>query len=154
MEIQDNEFYFHWWKEMLEIVDKLVIFLCLVAIYLLESAQLFWIFPIILALTISSLNSYFERTAFHMIFFIIYSILCVFFSGFLLFLPLLFYDVILNKHPLIYLFALIPIISNQGYLSNRIIFIIVIHIQNYCVFMVKRYTLLNIFYKTNYNLLI
>lgn len=109
--------------EMLKIVDKSVIFLCLVPIYLLESPQGFWILPIILALTISSLNSYLESNAFHILLFIIYSLLCVFFNGFLLFLPLIFYDVILNKHPFIYLFALIPLISNQGYLSNRIIFI-------------------------------
>jgi signal transduction histidine kinase len=108
---------------MLEIVDKIVIFLCLVAIYLSESVHGFSILPIILALTISSLNSYLESTAFHMLLFIIYSILCIFFSGFLLFLPLVFYDVILNKHRLIYIFALMPIIRNQGYLSDRIIFI-------------------------------
>jgi len=108
---------------MLEIVDKLVIFLCCTSIYLLESAHGLWIFPIILALTISSLNSYIENNALHMLLFIIYIILCVFFSEFLLFLPLILYDVIRNKYRFIYLFAFISIISNQRYLSNRIIFI-------------------------------
>lgn len=108
---------------MLEIVDKLVIFLCCTSIYLLESAHGLWIFPIILALTISSLNSYFENNVLHMLLFIIYIILCVFFSGFLLFLPLILYDVLGHKYHFIYLLALIPIISNQRYLSNRIIFI-------------------------------
>lgn len=108
---------------MLEIVDKLVVFLCCTGIYLLESAHGLWIFTIILALTISSLNSYFESKELHMLFFVVYIILCVFFSELLLFLPLLLYDVIGNKHLFIYLIALIPIISNQGYLANRIIFI-------------------------------
>ena len=108
---------------MLEIVDKSVIFLCCTSIYLLESAHGLWIFPIILALTISSLNSYFESNTLHMLSFIIYSILCVFFSGFLLFLPLIFYDVILTKQRFIYMFPLIPIINSMGHISNIIILI-------------------------------
>ena len=108
---------------MLEIVDKLVIFLCCTTIYLVESAHGLVILPVILALTISALNSYFESAIFHTLLFIIYSILCIFFSAFLLFLPLVIYDVISNKHRFIYLFALIPIINNQVYLSDRIIFI-------------------------------
>ena len=106
---------------MLEIVDKLVIFLCCTSIYLLESAHGLWIFPIILALTISSLSSYLDSKRFHMLFFIIYIILCVFFSELLLFLPLVLYDVIGNKFHFIYLVAFIPIISNGSALSNRII---------------------------------
>ena len=108
---------------MLEIVDKLVIFLCCTSIYLLESAHGLWIFPVILVLTISSLSSYLESNELHIMVFIIYSILCVFFSELLLFLPLFLYDVISNKYRFIYLFALIPIISNQRYISNRITFI-------------------------------
>lgn len=107
---------------MHEIVDKLVIFLCCTSMYLLESAHGLFIFPVILVLTISSINSYFESNELHMLIFIIYCMLCVFFSEFLLFLPLILYDVISNKYRFIYLFALIPIISNQKYLSNRITF--------------------------------
>ncbi len=108
---------------MLEIVDKSVIFLCCTSIYLLECAHGLWIFPIILALTISSLNSYFENNTLHMLSLIIYSILCVFFSGFLLFLPLIFYDVILTKQRFIYMFPFIPIINSMGHISNIIILI-------------------------------
>lgn len=108
---------------MLEIIDKLVIFLCCTSIFLLESAHGLWILPIILSLTISSLNSYVERTAFRLLLFVFYSILCIFFSGFLLFLPLVFYDVILNKYRFVYVAALIPMIINYGYLSPTIIFI-------------------------------
>jgi signal transduction histidine kinase len=112
---------------MLEIVDKLVIFFCCTTIYLLESPHGLWILPVILSVTISSLCSYLESDIIHILFFIIYSILCIFFSGLLVFLPLIFYDVvlnkyhvILNKHRFIYLFVLIPIISNQVQLSDRI----------------------------------
>ncbi|MCB2291322.1 histidine kinase [Clostridium sp. CS001] len=108
---------------MHEIVDKLVIFLCCISIYLLELAHGLFIFPVILVLTLSSINSYFEDDKLHMLIFIIYSILCVFFSELLVFLPLILYDVISSKFRFIYLFGLIPIISNQGYLSNRITFI-------------------------------
>jgi signal transduction histidine kinase len=103
---------------MHKIVDKSVIFICCTSIYLLEAAHGLWILPVILVLTISSLNSYFERTDLHMLSFIIYGILCVFASEFLLFLPLIFYDVILAKQHYIYLFATIPIISSMGYITN------------------------------------
>ncbi|MCJ7691342.1 MAG: histidine kinase [Clostridiaceae bacterium] len=103
---------------MLKIIDKSVIFLCCISIYLLGAAHGLWILPVILALTISSLNSYYESIYFHILSFSIYCILCVFFSNLLLFLPLIFYDVILNKHQYIYVFALIPIISSIGYVDD------------------------------------
>ncbi|MGH4117323.1 sensor histidine kinase [Clostridium sp.] len=103
---------------MLKIIDKSVIFICCTSIYLLESTLVLWIFPVILALTISSLNSYYESTYFHRLSFIIYCILCVYFNSFLIFLPLIFYDVILSKTIYIYVFALIPIISSMGYVAN------------------------------------
>jgi len=108
---------------MLELIDKSVVFLCCTTIYLLEAAHGLWIFPVILALTISSLNSYIENNILHLLLFISYIILCMFFNGLFLFLPLIFYDVILNKYSFIYLLLLIPIISQDGYLSSRIILI-------------------------------
>lgn len=105
------------------LVDKVVIFLCCTSIYLLESAHGLWIVPVILSLTLSSLNSYVEKMALHILIFIIYGVLCIFFGNLLLFLPLIFYDVISNKFRPIYLFAVIPIISNQQYLSTRMILI-------------------------------
>jgi signal transduction histidine kinase len=103
---------------MLKIIDKSVIFLCCTSIYLMESAHGLWILPIILALTISSLNSYYEINILHILSFIIYCIVGTFFSNFLLFLPLILYDVILTKHRYIYVFALIPIISSMGFVND------------------------------------
>lgn len=110
---------------MLKIVDKLVIFFCCTTIYLLQSPHELWILPVILVLTLSALNSYIESTVLHTLFFITYSMICVFFSGFILFLPLVFYDVIFDKYRFIYLVGIIPIIGNKAYLSDSIIFIII-----------------------------
>lgn len=108
---------------MLQIVDKALIFLCLTSIYLLDLPEGLWIFPIILSLTISSLNSYIERPVFHAISFIVYSILCSFYNSFLLFLPLILYDIIRDKMQIVYFFAFMPLVINQLDVSNRIIFI-------------------------------
>jgi signal transduction histidine kinase len=108
---------------MLKIIDKSVIFLCSTSIYLLESAHGLWILPIILALTISSLNSYYDDNTVHLLSFIIYGVICALFSGFLLFLPLIFYDVILTKHRFIYIFALILVLNSKGDISNTTILI-------------------------------
>ncbi|MDP4147353.1 MAG: histidine kinase, partial [Bacillota bacterium] len=105
------------------ITDKIVIFICITGIYLLESAHGLWILPVILALTLSSLNSYIEKSAFKVITFIVYSIICILFNSFLLFLPLIIYDVISNKIRLLYFLVLIPVLGNMEYLSPRIIFI-------------------------------
>lgn len=104
---------------MLEIVDKAVIFICLTVVYLLGPMEGLWILPIIISLTLSSANSYIERTDFHILSFVLYSVLCLFFKSFLIFLPLIFYDVITDKKRLIYLLAPIPIIISQPYLSNK-----------------------------------
>ena len=109
---------------MLEIINKLVIFLCCTVIYLLSLPNDLWVLPVILALTISALNTYIENTTFHMLLFISYCILCIFFSEFLLFLPLVFYDVILNKFRFLYIFALLPIITNQANISTTIVCIV------------------------------
>jgi signal transduction histidine kinase len=108
---------------MLQIIDKAVVFVCLTSVYLLELPDGLWILPIITALTISSLNSYIEKASFQTLSFIIYCILCTFFNSFLLFLPLVFYDVILYEKRFIYLTIFIPIATNQIYLSNTVIFI-------------------------------
>ncbi|MEQ8199545.1 MAG: histidine kinase [Clostridiaceae bacterium] len=108
---------------MLEIVDKAVIFLCCTSIYLLESTDGLWILPVILTLTISSLNSYLEKPALHILFFIAYCVLCFFYGNLVLFLPLILYDIIFSKQPLAAFFALVPIIGNHRYLSDRTIFI-------------------------------
>lgn len=103
---------------MLEIVDKAVIFLCCTTLYLLETAHGLWIIPIILALTLSSLNSYLERSSFHMLSFIIYCVLCIFWGNLLPFLPLIFYDIITGRKYTIYLLPLMPIICNIKSISD------------------------------------
>lgn len=108
---------------MLQIIDKAVIFLCLTGMYLLEPTQGLWILPIIISLTLSSLNSYIEKSAFHTVSFIVYLILCLFFNNLLLFLPLIIYDIITDKKRLIYILVFVPVIIGQEHLSNKIIFI-------------------------------
>lgn len=106
---------------MLEITDKTIIFLCCTSMFLLNCAYGLWIVPILLVLTLSSLNSYFERTVLRNMFFIFYCVLCLFWSNFLMLLPLLLYDVIKNKLRLIYFIALIPIVANKSYLNNSMV---------------------------------
>ena len=110
---------------MLHIVNKAVLFIACTSIYLFEPAHGLWIIPVIFTLTLSSLNSYFERTQIHSVAFIVYFILCIFWSNFLVFLPLIFYDVITEKKRPIYLLPLIPIICSIQLLPQRNLLIII-----------------------------
>lgn len=109
---------------MIHIINKIIIFLCCTSIYLIDLPHGLWILPIILALTFSSLNSYIEKSTFHVFNFTIYCIICIFWSNFLLFLPLVLYDVILHKIQLTYIITFIPLIYSIEYLPNKTIIII------------------------------
>ncbi len=109
---------------MLQIIDKVIIFICCAGIYLFEPAYGLWIIPLIVAITLSSLNTYFEKPIFHILSFMLYSLLCIYWSAFVFFLPLIFYDVLLTKNRFAYLFVLIPALNSCIVLPYNTSFVI------------------------------
>jgi signal transduction histidine kinase len=69
------------------------------------------------------MNSYFEKSKLETLSFICYSVLCIFAGDFILFLPLIFYDVIIGKKRWLYLIIFVPLLSNVLFLSNKVLFI-------------------------------
>jgi signal transduction histidine kinase len=98
------------------LVDKAIIFLCCLVIHISGATDGFWVVPVIAVLTLSSLNGYFEKPWLIVLSFALYSFLCIIWGSFLIFLPLIFYDVIIDRLNPFHGLVLIPMAVNLGFL--------------------------------------
>ena len=136
---------------MNDLIDKFVIYIACLALYAVDIGSGMNVIPVIIALTISALNSYFiiptsyngEKSASFAYTFLksekvmrllligAYILICQFQPQFLVFLPVICYDVFVTKEQLFSLLALIPIFSNfnQCSLTLRVMLIILILIS-------------------------
>lgn len=95
---------------MTDLIDKLIIFIACTALYAVDAGYSMSVTPVIAALTISSLNSYFDRKEAWLPFSTAYIFLCIMRPDFLPFLPLICYDLFVTKEQLLSLSVLIPVI--------------------------------------------
>jgi signal transduction histidine kinase len=101
---------------MYEIIDKLLLFLCCLTLYLFEDAGSFFIVPVIIAVVLSSLFVYYENGRIRIGGCLLYALLCLLWPWYIIFLPLVLYDTLHTRFqysmvfiPLLYLYHL------QGY---------------------------------------
>lgn len=83
---------------MYEILDKLLLFLCCLTLYLFASSDSFVIVPVIIAIVLSSLFIYFDELRFKLTGNILFLFLCLFFPSYIIFLPLLLYDILHSRY--------------------------------------------------------
>ncbi len=95
---------------MIDLIDKIVIFISCLALPAVEKGYDADIIPVIIAITLSSLNSYFEKKSLKLLFFGGYTLLCLLNQEYLIFLPLICYDIFTGKEQLFCLFVLIPLV--------------------------------------------
>ena len=113
---------------MIELIDKTVIFLSCLLVYLFDAGSSYNVVPIIISSTLSSLNSYFDKRILRILFIIGYIFLCQFYPVFLMFIPLICYDIFVKKEQLIALLILIPCLTHMNYLSYKnmsVVFILI-----------------------------
>ena len=91
---------------MYEIIDKILLFLCCLAVYLFQADSNYIIVPVIVSIVLSSLFVYYEDHRIRIAGIVFYAFLCLLLPGYLLFLPLLLYDVLHSREQ--YLFVLLP----------------------------------------------
>lgn len=96
---------------MIDLIDKTVIFVACMALYIVDAGYGVSVIPVITAITLSALNSYFDNRVLRLAFMAGYIILCQFQPSFMVFLPLICYDVFVTQEQLFSLFALIPFVS-------------------------------------------
>jgi signal transduction histidine kinase len=91
---------------MYEIIDKLLLFICCLALYLFEVTGSFYIVPIIIAVVLSSLFVYYEDARIRFAGCLLYALLCLLFPGYIILLPLVLYDILHTKYQ--YAIVIIP----------------------------------------------
>ena len=74
--------------DMNDLIDKLIIFIACLALYAVDAGYGISVVPVIVALTLSALNSYFGKKALRLVFVGGYFLVCQFQPQFLVFLPL------------------------------------------------------------------
>lgn len=94
-----------------EIIDKILILGSCTALYLFQDNNTFFIVPIILTIIMSCLFSYFEGYIFKLAGILLYTILTLVFPNYIVFMPVLLYDIMNTKYqwlilaaPFLYIF--------------------------------------------------
>lgn len=98
-------------NNMIELVDKIVIFLSCLILLIIDAGYGFSIVPVIISLTLSALNSYFDTKALRILSTLGYVALCQYFPPFLVFLPLVCYDVFVTVQQPLAIIAFVPVIT-------------------------------------------
>ena len=97
---------------MKRLVDKLVIFIVSLALYLLSANNVYLIVPILISISLSAILSYFESEKITIAVFATFLIACFFEPAFLFFIPLICYDVIFHKIEGLWLLSFLPLIMD------------------------------------------
>lgn len=95
---------------MIDLIDKLIIYTACIALYAIDAGYSVTVTPVIVALTISSLNSYFDKKEVRLAFFGAYIFICIRWPEFLAFLPLICYDLFVTKEQFLSLLIFIPVV--------------------------------------------
>lgn len=93
---------------MNDIFDRVILFLCCIALYLFHADYSFAIVPVIISIVLSSLFLYYDNSDLKLYGNLIFILLCVFFPLFIIFTPLLVYDIYQSKKQ--YIVLAIPLI--------------------------------------------
>jgi len=91
---------------MYEIIDKIILFFCCVTLYLFEYNNTFVIVPVIITIVLSSLFLYYDDNRIKLTGNLAYAVLCLFFPSYVIFLPVLLYDILHGKYQ--FSLALLP----------------------------------------------
>lgn len=90
---------------MKEIIDKLLLFGSCIILYLFQEKGGFFIVPIIITIILSCLFSYFENNRIKISGNLLYALLSLAFPNYIVFLPVLLYDIMNTKYQLFILIA-------------------------------------------------
>lgn len=93
--------------------DKLVVFLCCLVAFFLVNDHVS-VIPVLVTVTFSSFNTYFEKRSFTRVTSGIYLIFSMIFHEWFYFMPVMAYDALLWERPWIISLAALPVLSGRG----------------------------------------
>lgn len=83
---------------MYEIIDKILLFLCSTALYLLQTDARYAIIPVIIVILLSNLFQYFESGRIWLAGNLLFAVICIFNPGYIVFMPVLLYHLLHTKY--------------------------------------------------------
>lgn len=121
---------------MYEILDKLVLFICCSTLYIIDFYNSFVIVPVIIVIVLTSLFIYYDDRRLRLAGNILFAFLCIFYPSYIIFLPLLLYDIAYSKYQ--YGLLLVPILYiihlddySSLLISMTSVFVLVAYILKY-----------------------
>lgn len=106
-----------WRLKMKRLIDKSLIFIVLLTIYISNIDTLYRIVPVLMLLTLSALFSYFDNVHTTAAVFCAYFILCFFIPSFLFFIPLICYDMLFHPYKGAWVVSFLPLITDSAQTS-------------------------------------
>lgn len=106
---------------MKKLVDKLIILIISLALYIPNANSVYMIGPVLLAIILSAILSYLENERISLTVFFFYTVACFFKPILLFFIPLICYDAMFLKIKWIWVLSLLPLVANhnQEFLTAR-----------------------------------
>lgn len=99
---------------MKNLIDKIVIFILILALYIPTVNNIYMIIPILFTVVLSALLSYLDNEQFAIVTFIVFLTVSFFVPTLSFFLPLICYDVVLIKNKWIWMLAFLPLITTSS----------------------------------------
>ena len=103
---------------MNNLMHKIILILCSACFSILLNDSYDIVFPLLLVIIICSLTGYFANGSFSTVLFVFYLILCCFFPLLIFFLPVICYDVFLEKLQFAFGLSCIPFLVQYNYLRG------------------------------------
>lgn len=101
---------------MYEILDKIMIFICCLTLYIIHMEISYAIIPVILVIVLSSLFVYYDKDTFRIWGNLLFALLCTFMPSYAIFLPLLLYDILLTRYQIaVVILPLLFLTNTQEY---------------------------------------
>lgn len=104
---------------MIALIDKAILFICCFGLYITSVKDPFALVPIIIVVTLSCLCSYLERPFMNRISLLFYSLLCIYNPHFILYLPVICYDVVRTNSQLYFIAPALAVLSQYQELSRQ-----------------------------------
>ena len=98
---------------MNKLIDKFIIFVFCLALYIPSANHIYMIVPILIAIILSATLSCLDNEHVSLATFFIYFIACFFIPAFLFFIPLICYDILFCKIQWLWCLVFIPLIVNS-----------------------------------------
>lgn len=115
---------------MFEIIDKIVLLLCCTFLYITTMNETYAVIPVLLVIFLGSLSIYFGRLQIRFAIYFLYLLICALFPAYLIFLPVMLYDLLLTDYKYIATICFVPMLANPNYFHATLVIFILL----FCLF--------------------